>query len=72
MRNRSLLGLHLLQTTFKVDARSPIALIHARYEHRCVGEQIFHLFERTLGGLGEEAVEEYGVGEIADLRMRSA
>jgi hypothetical protein len=65
MRNGSLLGLHFLDTS--LDIGREIALVHARYENGGVGEEIVHLLEGTLGGLGQEAVEEYGVGQVANL-----
>jgi hypothetical protein len=65
--NGTLLGSDLLDTTLKIRTRSPVALVHTRHEHWRVGEEVFHLFKRTFGGLGKEAVEEDCVGEVADL-----
>jgi hypothetical protein len=65
--NRTLLGSDLLDTTLEICTGSPIALVHTRHEHWRVGEEVLHLFKRTLGGLGKEAVEEECIGEVADL-----
>lgn len=66
MRNGSLLGSDLLEAA--LDVWNKVALVHSWHEERSVGEEIVHLLERTLGSLGKEAVEEDGIGEIANLR----
>lgn len=64
--NGSLLGLDLCDTALDVGVL-PIALVHARNEIRSVGEEVVHLLKRTLGSFRQEAVEEDGVGQVADL-----
>ena len=64
--NRSLLGLDFCDTALDICAL-PVTLVHARNEVRSVGEEVVHLLKRTLGGLGQEAVEEDGIGQVANL-----
>lgn len=71
MRHISLLGLHCFQATLEIGTRDPFALVHARHEHGRVGEEIVHLLEGALGGLGQKAVEENRVREVANLRLKS-
>ena len=65
VRDRSLLGLDLFDSALEIG-RAPFALIHARNEDGSVREKILHLLKRALGGLRQEAVEEDGVGQVAD------
>lgn len=60
-------GLDLFETALKIGTRNPIALVHTGHPKRSVCEKVVHLLERTLGGLGQEAVEEDCVGQIANL-----
>jgi hypothetical protein len=71
MRDRPLLGFNLRNAALDIGAL-PIALVHAGYEVRSVGEQVVHLLERALRGLGQEAVEEDSIGEVAHLQILSA
>jgi hypothetical protein len=43
-------------------------LLHTGDEQRGIGEEVSHLLKRAPGCLGQEAVEEEGVGEVANLR----
>ena len=45
---------------------SVLALVDRRNEPRSVGEEIVHLLQRKLLGLGNESPDAKGVGEVAD------
>jgi hypothetical protein len=66
VRDGPLLGLNLSDATLDISV-PPIATVHARNKDGCVGEEVVHLLKRTLGGLRQEAVEEDGVGQVANL-----
>jgi hypothetical protein len=65
MRDGALLGLDLLGATLDIDGE--VARVHAGHENGGVGEEVVHLLERAVGSFGQEAVEEDGVCQIADL-----
>jgi hypothetical protein len=56
---------NFLDTTFNVE--TPVLLFHAGHEERSVCEEVVHLLKRALSGLRQEAIEENGVGGVADL-----
>ena len=66
----SLLGFDFCNTALDIGAL-PIALLHAGNEVRSISEEIIHFLKRTLSGLRQEAVEEDGVGQVADLYVLS-
>jgi hypothetical protein len=49
-----------------------LILFHLRswHEPRRVGEQVVHLLKRELLRLRKEGPEEYGVGEVANLKVK--
>lgn len=65
MRDRALLCGNFLDTA--LDVETPVLLVHAGYKERSVCEEIVHLLKRALGSLGQEAVKEDGVREVAYL-----
>lgn len=65
MGNRTLLRSNLFDATINVWHK--VAFVHSRYEKRGVGKEVLHLFKRALSSLGKEAVEENGVGQVANL-----
>jgi hypothetical protein len=60
-----LLGSDFLDTTLEVGGK--VILVHAWHEERGVGKEVVHLLKWSLGSLGQEAVEEDGVGQVTDL-----
>lgn len=62
-----MLGSNFLDTALEVGGK--VVLVHTGHEERSVREEVVHLLKRALGSLGQEAVEEDGVGEVADLRI---
>lgn len=66
----TLLSLNFRDAALDVGAL-PVALFHARNPDGSIGEKVVHLLKGTLGGLRQEAVEEYCVGQVADLRFLS-
>jgi hypothetical protein len=67
MVDGALLGLDFLGAT--LDVGGEILSLHAGDKQRGVGEEVVHLFEGTPGCLGQEAVEEESVGEVANLEI---
>ena len=59
------LPLYILDSVLQIVGLE-VAHVHGRNEERGVGEEVVHLFERTLGGLWQEGPEEDGVGKVAD------
>lgn len=60
------LALDLLDSALQI-VRLDGGTVHSGDEERGVGEQVVHLLERALLGLGQDGPEEDGVGEVADL-----
>lgn len=55
----------LLNLAFQV-ARHIILLFGSRDDPRRIGEEVIHLLERPLTGLGQQQPEEDSVGEVTD------
>lgn len=67
MPSIALLRLHLLHSALEIVCRK-VRGLHSWDEERSVREEVIHLLERALGGLGEDGPEEEGVCKVADLR----
>ena len=63
-----LLLLNLLDTSLEILASGKLGLVHARNEKRGLGEEVAHLLQGSVGGLGEDHPEEESVGHVADLQ----
>jgi hypothetical protein len=66
-----LLLLCLLNATLKVLASGELGSVHEGNKQGCFGEEISHLLEGAIGGLGENGPEVNSVGKVTDLRIVS-
>lgn len=62
-----LLLLNLLNPTLKILTSGKLGTVHKRNKQGSLGEEISHLLEGAVSGLGEDGPEVDGVGEVADL-----
>lgn len=62
-----LLLLDLLNPTLKILTSGKLGTVHKRNKQGSLGEEISHLLEGAVSGLGENGPEVDGVGEVADL-----
>lgn len=59
--------LSLFNAALQILTGGKLCLIHKRNEQRRLREEISHLLERSVSGLGENGPEVEGVGKVADL-----
>lgn len=62
----------LLLLDTAVDLNGILRAVHGRDEPGGISEEVAHLLERPLGGLGKHSPEEDGIGKVADLSERLA
>lgn len=58
---------NLLGSPLEILTGGKPGLVHGGNKQRGLGEEVAHLLQGSVGGLGEDGPEEDGVGHVADL-----